>query len=73
LYSSCSINSRSLRTENSTCTTSARSKCSGGIDGRPVCEYSVLSLRDIACNAASVISRIGRNGWSAGIRASSVT
>ena len=36
LYSSCSISIRSLRTEYSTWSNSARSRCSGGIDGRPV-------------------------------------
>src|SRR5262249_2880 len=36
LYSSCSITIRSLRTEYSTCSTRARNRCSGGIEGRPV-------------------------------------
>jgi hypothetical protein len=36
LYSSCSITIRSLRTEYSTWSRSARNRCSGGIEGRPV-------------------------------------
>src|SRR5438034_794010 len=39
LYSSCSISIRSLRTEYSTWSSSARNRCSGGIDGRPVFAY----------------------------------
>ena len=36
LYWSCSISIRSLRTEYSTWSSSARRRCSGGIEGRPV-------------------------------------
>ena len=51
----------------------ARSNCSGGIDGRPIVEYSRSKRGDNRCNAASVIRRIGRSGWSARTRASGVT
>ena len=37
---SCSISCRSLRIEYSICSTDARSSRSGGIDGRPIFEYS---------------------------------
>jgi hypothetical protein len=38
LYSSCSINIRSLRTVYNTCKSNARNNFSGGIDGRPKAE-----------------------------------
>jgi hypothetical protein len=70
LYSSCSINIRSLRTEYSTWSSSARNRCSGGIDGRPVLAYIPSNRGDNRPKALSVIERIIRSGWSVGTRCS---
>jgi len=61
LYWSCSISSRSLRIEYSACSSSARSNCSGGIDGRPIDEYIASKRVESACKATSVICRINRS------------
>ena len=64
------MNSRSLRTVYSTCSSNARSNGSGGMDGRPVVEYSRANCADIDRSASSVSGRIARSGWSAGTRCS---
>jgi hypothetical protein len=73
LQSSCSINSRSLRTEYSTCRRSARSNFSGAIDGRPVLAYSLLNRGYSFLNASSVTTRRRRKGCSWGTRCSGLT
>ena len=50
--------------------TSARSSCSGGIDGRPMSEYILVKRGDRSANTRSVIARIARSGWSARTRCS---
>src|SRR5215472_4465636 len=70
LYSNSSSNRRSLRMLNNTITNSARSCCSGGIDGRPSGAYSFAKSWSIAASASSVIFRIGRSGCPPGIRSS---
>jgi hypothetical protein len=49
--------------------TSARNSCSGGIDGRPVPEYSGLQNRRM--DRSSISGRIRRSGCSAGTKLSS--
>ena len=46
----------------STCSSNARSNCSGGIDGRPVVEYSRTNCANIDRSASSVSARIARSG-----------
>ena len=70
LYSSCSINIRSLRIEYRTWSSRARESCSGATQGQPVRDYNLRSFRSNRANARFVISRVARNGWPAGIRAS---
>jgi hypothetical protein len=62
LYSSCSISIRSLRIVYNTCSSRARRSFSGGMEGRPICEYMRANAFDNWTSTASVIARIGRNG-----------
>ncbi len=59
---------RSLRMEYSTWSSSALSRRSGGIDGRPVWEYSFSKSGHSRPRTSSTIVRIARSGWSFGTR-----
>jgi hypothetical protein len=58
----CSISIRSERTEKKACSSVARSSISGGIEGRPIDEYSPSKRPFSAAKASSANARIGRNG-----------
>ena len=59
---SCSISMRSLRTVYRICSSRARSSFSGGIDGRPVVEYSMLNMSDNSVRTRSLSVRTARSG-----------
>ena len=57
-------------TETRSWLSSARSRFSGGIDGRPAFEYSRSNAGDKTSRTSSTTARIDRSGWSKGTRAS---
>ena len=70
LYSRCSQNARSLRTEYRLISSDAFSKRSGGMDARPSLAYIASNVGDNSVNALSAKRLIVRSGWSCGIRVS---
>ena len=61
-YSSRSQNCRSLRTENNAVSKQAFSRCSGGIDARPLVAYIRLKMRDSSASARSTMGLMRRTG-----------
>ncbi len=57
---------RSERIVYSTCSSNARNSFSGGIDGRPVCEYMPANSGDICSSTLLTIFSSRRSGWSFG-------
>jgi len=68
----CCTSWRSERMENSVWMRLARNSRSGGMPGRPMCEYSFSKLECIEGSTPSTTTRSFLRGWPAGIRCSSV-
>lgn len=62
LSSICSISIRSERTEKNACNSVARRSISGGIEGRPIWEYSASKRPFSPARTSSAKARIGRSG-----------
>src|SRR5262249_21110592 len=70
LYSSCSHNSRSLRTVYNAISSDALSSRSGGIEGLPIALYIWSKIADSSSSTASVSCLIRLSGCSLGTRCS---